>query len=69
MEKQNIVTVENCFSRLRVDVIDSTLIDEEALKGTGAAGVVKKGNNIQVVYGLSINKIRTIVDEALDRAE
>lgn len=42
---------------------------KEALKGTGAAGVVKKGNNIQVVYGLSINKIRTIVDEALDRAE
>lgn len=67
--KANIVTVENCFSRLRVDVIDNTLIDEEALKGTGAAGVVKKGNNIQVVYGLSINKIRTIVDEALDRAE
>lgn len=67
--KANIVTVENCFSRLRVDVIDNTLIDEEALKGTGAAGVVRKGNNIQVVYGLSINKIRTIVDEALDRAE
>lgn len=67
--KGNIVTVENCFSRLRVDVIDNSLIDEEALKTTGAAGVVKKANNIQVVYGLSINKIRTIVDEALETIE
>lgn len=64
--KANIVAVENCFSRLRVDVIDNNIIDEETLKITGAAGVVKKGNNIQVVYGLSINKIRTMVDEALE---
>ncbi|AWK50079.1 PTS glucose transporter subunit IIBC [Clostridium beijerinckii] len=67
--KSNIVTVENCFSRLRVDVIDNSLIDEKTLKTTGAAGVVKKANNIQVVYGLSINKIRTIVDEALETIE
>lgn len=67
--KENIVTVENCFSRLRVDVIDDTVIDEQTLKTTGASGVVKKGKNIQVVYGLSINKIRTIVDEALEIAE
>ncbi|MCM0648202.1 PTS transporter subunit EIIC [Clostridium swellfunianum] len=64
--KKNIINVENCFSRLRVDVVDNSVIDEKALKATGAAGVVKKGNNIQVVYGLSINKIRTIVDEALE---
>ena len=67
--KENIVTVENCFSRLRVDVIDDTVIDEQTLKTTGASGVVKKGKNIQVVYGLSISKIRTIVDDALGIAE
>lgn len=64
--KSNIVTVENCFSRLRVEVIDNSVIDEIALKTTGASGLVRKGNNIQVVYGLSINKIRTIVDDALE---
>ena len=63
------MTVENCFSRLRVDVIDDTVIDEQTLKTTGASGVVKKGKNIQVVYGLSISKIRTIVDDALEIAE
>ena len=67
--KNNIVNVENCFSRLRVDVVDNSLIDEKILKTTGSAGVVKKGNNIQVVYGLSINKIRTTVDEALEIIE
>lgn len=67
--KENIVTVENCFSRLRVDVIDDTVINEQILKTTGASGVVRKGKNIQVVYGLSINKIRTIVDEALEIVE
>ncbi|MCB2298556.1 PTS transporter subunit EIIC [Clostridium tagluense] len=67
--KSNIVTLENCFSRLRVEVIDNSVIDEITLKTTGASGVVKKGKNIQVVYGLSINKIRTIVDEALEITE
>lgn len=67
--KENILTVENCFSRLRVEVVDNSVIDEKTLKTTGASGVVRKGNNIQVVYGLTINKIRTIVDEALEIKE
>lgn len=57
--KENIVSLENCFSRLRVEVTDSSRIDEEALKGTGAAGIMKKGNNVQVVYGLTVSKMRT----------
>lgn len=63
--RENILTVDNCFSRLRVDVKDISLIDDKALKATGAAGIVKKGTNVQVVYGLGINKIRTIVDDAM----
>lgn len=61
----NILTIDNCFSRLRVEVKDISAINEAALKETGAAGIVKKGTNVQVVYGLGINKIRTIVDDAL----
>ena len=61
----NILTIDNCFSRLRVEVRDISAINEAALKETGAAGIVKKGTNVQVVYGLGINKIRTIVDDAL----
>lgn len=67
--RDNILSVDNCFSRLRVEVKDSLLINETTLKSTGAAGVIKKGNNIQVVYGLSINEVRTIVDDSLERLE
>ena len=67
--KENILSLENCFSRLRVEVKDSTRIDEETLKGTGAAGIMKKGNDVQVVYGLSVSKMRTLVDDALEKME
>lgn len=64
--KENILSVENCFSRLRVEVKDMEAIDEVALKKTGAAGVIKKGNGVQVVYGITVSKIRTVVDDTLE---
>jgi len=64
--KANIVSLENCFSRLRVEVNDMSLIDDKTLKGTGAAGIMKKGSSVQVVYGLSVSKVRSIVDEVLE---
>ena len=32
---------------------------------TGAAGVMKKGENVQVIYGLHINQVRQAVDREL----
>lgn len=62
---ENILQVENCFTRLRVDVVDENLVDEGVLKETGAAGVVKKPQHIQAIYGMKVNQMRTIVDDAL----
>ncbi len=28
---------------------------------------MKKGNDVQVVYGLSVSKMRTLVDDALEK--
>ncbi|MBD1379632.1 PTS transporter subunit EIIC [Metabacillus arenae] len=64
--KENIESVENCFSRLRVKVRNASIVDEATLKGTGAAGVVKNGVNIQVVYGPKVNGIRNSVDNYLN---
>ncbi|MBP1042320.1 PTS transporter subunit EIIC [Vagococcus sp. BWB3-3] len=61
----NIQTVENCFSRLRVDVTEEALVDEAALMVTGASGIVRKPQHVQVVYGMKINAIRTLVDDEL----
>lgn len=67
--ESNIILVENCFSRLRVDIKDDSLIDESKLKDTGAAGIVKKSNHIQIVYGMKINEIRNLVDQELGKLE
>lgn len=63
--KDNIESVENCFSRLRVKVKDAVVVDESILKGTGAAGVIKNGDNIQVVYGPKVSGVRNSVDKYL----
>ncbi|MBC2579530.1 PTS transporter subunit EIIC [Clostridium sp. DJ247] len=63
--KENIETVDNCFTRLRLKLKDIEVVDEASLKGNGAAGVIKKGNNVQVIYGPKVNGIRNIVDKYL----
>ena len=56
----NILKVDNCFTRLRLVVKDDVLTGQ-----TGAAGVMKKGETVQVIYGLQINQIRKAVDQEL----
>lgn len=49
---ENIAAVNNCLTRLRVDVKDMALVQEDILKKTGAMGFVKPSDtHIQVIYG------------------
>ena len=44
----------------------NTLVKFDILTGqTGDSGVVKKGETVQVIYGLQIGKIRKAVDQEL----
>ncbi len=63
--RENIDVVDNCYTRLRVTVKDVATIDEPRLKATGAKGVIKQGNNVQVVYGLHVKKMREAVESVL----
>jgi len=64
----NIIAVNNCISRLRVDVKDMSLTDEALLKSTGSMGIVKPSDtHIQVVYGPKIEKIAKQVKDAMKR--
>ncbi len=63
--RANIEVVDNCYTRLRVTVRDVAAIDEPRLKSTGAKGVIKQGNNVQVVYGLHVKKMREAVETFL----
>lgn len=66
--KDNLLEVDNCFTRLRLKVKDISLVDDERLKkDTGAAGVMKSGEVVQVIYGLKINAVRKAVDAELQK--
>src|SRR5699024_8867484 len=49
---ENIVDVDNCISRLRLIVEDTSIVDKKKLESTGSMGINEiDKNNIQVVYG------------------
>ena len=63
--KENIVAVDNCFTRLRVAIRNVDIIDDALLKSTGANGVVRTSNEVQVIYGVRVGQVRTRVDNWL----
>ena len=50
--RENIRTVDNCFTRLRVTVNDPAFVKEQALKALPCSGVVQSGCDVQIVYGI-----------------
>ncbi len=62
---ENIENVDNCYTRLRLVLKDPGKVDEGLLKETGSKGVIKSGNNVQVVYGLNVKTVRESVDQNL----
>lgn len=56
--RENVTILDNCATRLRVTVVDIAKVDETILKTTGAVAVVKKGNAVQVIYGLEVGNIK-----------
>lgn len=63
---ENILVVNNCLTRLRVDIKDMSLVKEDLLKSTGAMGVVKPSDkHVQVIYGPKVEQIANKVKEAL----
>lgn len=50
--KENIKTVENCMTRCRLELVDPTKADTEAIKNAeGTLGVVEAKGQLQVIYG------------------
>lgn len=65
---QNITNVMNCFTRLRVDVVDMEKVDEEKLNEYKNSGIVHGGaNNIQIVIGMKVQDVCEAVNAALGR--
>lgn len=64
--KDNIITLDNCATRLRVSVKDSSLVSEALLKQSGAAGVIKKGTGVQVIYGPQVSVIKSELEDYIN---
>ena len=59
--KDNVVSIDNCITRLRLEVKDNTAVDEKKIKSAGVAGVIRHGKtSVQVIIG---TKVQFVADE------
>ena len=66
--KKNISDVDCCATRLRCTVHKTELVNDAALKATGASGVVHKGNGVQIIYGPHVTVIKSNLEDYLEHA-
>ena len=60
---ENLSDLDCCATRLRVTVKDPSKVSESLLKSSGAAGVIIKGNGIQVIYGPRVTVIKSNLED------
>lgn len=65
----NLTDVDCCATRLRCTVKDEKKVDETILKATGASGVIKKGNGVQIIYGPQVSVIKSDLEEYMEARE
>lgn len=63
--KENIENLDNCITRLRVDVYEISKIDKQKIQQTGAKGVIVNGNHVQIVIGPEVTTVRSELDKLM----
>ena len=61
--EENLSDLDCCATRLRVTVKDASKVSESLLRSSGAAGVIIKGNGIQVIYGPRVTVIKSNLED------
>ena len=64
----NLETVSSCITRLRLTVKDPERIDEAGLKALGAKGVIRKGQNVQVIVGTQAEFIANEMNDLVKKS-
>lgn len=62
---ENIVSVDACITRLRVEVKDKAQVDKDKLKSLGAAGVMEVGKGIQAIFGAKADGYKNAINDIL----
>jgi PTS system N-acetylglucosamine-specific IIC component len=63
--RENLVNVDACITRLRMEVADTGKVDQARLKALGAAGVIEVGNSVQAVFGTSAEALKNDIIQSL----
>ncbi|SFD04868.1 PTS transporter subunit EIIC [Clostridium uliginosum] len=63
--EENIVSVDACITRLRVEVKDNANVNKDELKALGASGVMEVGNGIQAIFGVKADGYKNAINEIL----
>lgn len=59
--KENIVSIDNCVTRLRLEIKDQSVVNEKVIKSAGVSGVIRPGKtSLQVVVG---TQVQFVADE------
>ncbi|WP_151737809.1 glucose-specific PTS transporter subunit IIBC [Paenibacillus tengchongensis] len=61
----NIVHLDACITRLRVEVKDKAGVDKDRLKKLGASGVLEVGNNVQAIFGTRSDTIKSQIQDVM----
>ena len=63
--RPNLVSVDACITRLRMEVADVAKVDKDRLKALGAAGVIEVGNSVQAVFGTQAEALKNEIIDSL----
>ncbi|WP_313341737.1 N-acetylglucosamine-specific PTS transporter subunit IIBC [Lacrimispora sp.] len=59
--KDNVTSIDNCITRLRLEIKDQALVNEKMIKSSGVTGVIRPGkNSLQVIVG---TQVQFVADE------
>ena len=64
--KANISDLDCCATRLRITVVDAAKVDDKILKSSGASGVVRKGDGVQVIYGPQVSVVKSKLEDFIE---
>lgn len=64
--RSNISDFDCCATRLRCTVYRSNLVREELLRASGATGVIRSGNGVQIIYGPQVGRLKEKLDDYLE---
>lgn len=64
--KENVVSLDNCITRLRLEVKDHTQINEKKIKSAGIAGVIRPSKTaVQVIVGTKVQFVADAMKKML----